>query len=220
MPTFLYFTNSQRPNNIAPAISGGAFGWISGAQMTRWVMKPTKDNIVPTAGTTIDMAPASGNLVLDRQYISPGLAGGQPIIGVVSGQLMVREFANGDNVDRVFLCAKLVSNDGATVRGTLLNLANYGLTLEFLHTAMRNAHLATGQALTNSLTAEDGDRIVLEIGYQNSAAGTTPQAAGAWGGNAPNLPRDQTTTAGAGWFSLSGNLKFRRTEFIENSTDD
>lgn len=207
---YLYF--SQERASIAPAFSGM---WQVNALATRYVLKPfqTKDSIL--VGSTIDTAAGGGSIGLDRQYVTPGLTQGQVINGNISGQLMVRELATTDNVDRVVMCIKLVSNNGQTIRGTLLPSGNYGPTLEFINNATcRNKTIITNSALT-SLTAIEGDRIVVEIGYQNSTAGTTPQAAAKWGAAAPLLPIDETqTTDGAGWLQIAPNLTFRNTEFI------
>jgi hypothetical protein len=224
MPTRLYFANGQMPP-VAPAFSGAWFGATAG---TRYVLKPWKDGVTPAVGDTISINATLNRPELDRQYVTYGLDGPQTIAGLCSGQLMVREFAANDDVNQVRLCAKVVSNDGATVRGTLLDLANYGPTAEFISNAsLRNKTIVSGagNVSVNSINAEDGDRIVLEIGYACAAGGTTPQAAAAWGGGAyssPDLPINETqTTAAAGWFDLgSVNLRFRQTQFISQSDEE
>lgn len=212
---FLYFALNEQPN-ISPSFSGM---WQTSAQATRRVLKPIKTKDAITIGTTIDGGAAAGSIYLDRQYVSPGLASQQIISGRISGQLMVREYNAGDNVDRVFLCAKVVSNNGQTIRGTLLPSGNYGPTLEFVNNAThRNKTIASGQNLT-PVTGLPGDRLVFEIGYQNSTAGTTPQASAKWGTDAPLLPINETqTTNGAGWIAITPDLKFNTTIFT--SLDD
>lgn len=217
MPTRLYFTEYQSP--LAPAFSGA---WFGTAQATRFALNPLKDLAAVTVGDTITINATANRPELDRQYISPGLNGDQTINGLCSGQLMVREFNANDNTNQVRLCAKVVSNDGATVRGTLLDLLNYGPTVEFISNAsLRNKTIVSGDGnvSVNTVSAQDGDRIVLEVGYACSAGGSTPQAAARWGGGGfggPELPIDETqTTAAAGWFDLgSVNLRFRQTQFM------
>lgn len=220
MSTYLYFTSAALPNKMAPAYSGM---WVTTANASRRVLTPTKTKDAITIGTTIN---GSGNAFisyLDRQYITPGLNGTQVISGFVSGQLMVRMFAATDAVDRVLMCARVFSNDGSVVRGTLLPSGNYGVTSTFLNNATcRNFIIASGAtASMNAVTGQDGDRIVFEIGYTNSTAGTTPQAAAKWGANAPLLPQNITqTTDGAGWLLLFPNLKFRQTEIKYIESDE
>lgn len=224
MPTRLYFTNIQA-TRVAPAFSGG---WFSSTAGTRYSLNPGKDQNPVVVGATININATANRAELDRQYISPGLLTNTSISGPCSGQLMVREFNVNDDVNQVRLCATVVSNDGTTVRGTLLNLANYGPTLELINNAsLRNKTIISGagNVSVNTIAALAGDRIVLEVGYACSAGGTTPQAAGSWGAGtfgSPDLPVDETTTtAAAGWFELGAvNLKFRKTQFFETSDDD
>ncbi len=217
MSTFLYFSSAQIPN-ISPSFSGM---WMSTTGAQRNVLTPIPDQVVPAVGSTINLGVNAGFIALDRQYISPGLADNQTINGLYSGQLMVREFATTDNVDIVMLCAKVVSNDGSTLRGTLINSGNYGPVAEFVNNAsLRNKTIASGQTLT-TVNALRGDRIVLEIGYQDSAGGTTPQAGAGWGSSAPRLPVNETsTTNGAGWLLITPTLRFNTTSFSSFSEDN
>jgi hypothetical protein len=218
----LYFTNAT--GNLPTPVSGT---WTTTAQMTRFLMKPYKDGVTPVQAQTINIGASAGNSALDRMFITPGLNGAQTISGRVSGQLMVRELNTNDDVNRILITARVVHNNGVTIRGVLLPWANYGPTAEFLNNAVRNKSIISGAATVNvsPVAAQDGDRIVLEIGYQVSAGGTSPQAAAAWGGGAfssPDLPQDETTTtAAAGWFDFgSVDLNFRQTQFIETSDEE
>lgn len=213
---FLYFTNAQ-----VPQAGNGGFGttysgmWRNSGQASNRLLSPIKTKDAITTGTTVTGNGAAFTAVLDRQYVTPGLLGQQLISGRISGQLMVREYATTDNMDRVILCGKVVSNDGRTIRGSILQSGNYGPTLEFIsNVTHRNKTIASGQNLT-PITGQDGDRIVFEIGYSNSTAGTTPDGSAKWGGNAPLLPVNETqTTDGAGWIAITSNLRFRSTEVM------
>ena len=123
-------------------------------------------------------------------------------------QIMVREYADTDNVAAIYLCVKVVSEDGSTVRGTLLSLNYYAGVSEFINNAThRNKKGADGDSMSD-VDAQDGDRIVVEIGYSD-AAGTTPEASAKWGENADDLPENETQTAdGAGWIEFSGDIAF------------
>lgn len=210
---FLYFSLNQIPS-ISPSFSGM---WQSTTGAVRRVMTSQLNKDPITTGPTINGAGDAGFTYLDRQYITPGLAYPQVIQGRISGQLMVREIAATDNVDRVLLCAKVVSNDGLTLRGVLLDSGNYGPTLEFIATGThRNKTIASGQII-NTITGSQGDRLVFEIGYQHSTAGTTPQASAKWGSLAARLPVNETqTTNGAGWIAVTSDLVFNKTIFIPN----
>ncbi len=195
--------------------------WMSTTGAQRNALTPIPDKVIPAVGSTINLGVNAGFIALDRQYISPGLSQNQTINGLYSGQLMVREFATTDNVDIVMLCAKVLSNDGSIIRGTLINSGNYGPVAEFINNnSLRNKTIASGQTM-NTVNALRGDRIVLEVGYQISTAGTTPQAAAGWGSSAPRLPVDETTTTnGAGWLLITPTLEFNTTTFISQDEDN
>jgi hypothetical protein len=188
-------------------------GWNYNSEAGRYKLVSTKGSSAITVGTRIGAWTATaGQKALDRQYVSDPLSGAQTVSGTVKLQLMVREYATSDNVDQIILVMTVVSNDGGTVRGTLLSIGNYASTGEFINNAThRNKKGADGDSL-NSVSAQDGDRIVVEIGYSNSTSATSPEGSAKWGENATDLPEDETqTTNGAGWIEFSANLTFQAT---------
>jgi hypothetical protein len=206
--TTLYFAATAAPP-VSPTTDPDA-GWTSTSLREERALNDVKGSTAIAVGSTIDTAAGAGSSGLDRVYVSRRLNGAQTISGTADMQLMVREFATTDNVDRGLIKAYVVNAAATSITGTLLALGNYGPTLEFINNATcRNKTYIDGDAIT-TVNANDNDRIVLEIGYQNSAAGTTPQAAAKWGENATDLPVNETqTTDGAGWFKLSATLTFR-----------
>ena len=204
MATRLYF-----PATDAAAVSPSFdSGWNYTSEAARGGLTHTKGSSPITEGTRIGAwSNTAGQKALDRQYISSPLNGDQTISGTVKMQLLVREFATSDNADQIILAIKVVSNDGSSVRGTLLSLGSYGPTAEFLDTSHRNKTGADGDSLT-SVNALDTDRILVEIGYSNSTTATTPEASAQWGENATDLGENETDTAGAGWIEFSGAITF------------
>jgi hypothetical protein len=195
-----------------------AFGtWDGTSQALRRKMVTTKGTSAITAGSIIDVPTTGNGQGLDRQYVSAPIAA-QTISGTAKGYLMVREYATGDNVDRIYVRGFVVSNDGTTARGSFLCFstgspnfpAALGPTAEFISNAThRNKVIADGDTLTQNVITQDGDRIVLEIGYSHTS-GTSPQASAKWGENAADLPENETQTSdGAGWFELSMNIAFQ-----------
>lgn len=204
MPTRFWFPLDTLPD-VNPPFQGA---WGATAEALRRCLVTTKGASAITVGTQIDIAAGAGSNALDRQYTSARLAAGQQVGGrALTGQLMVREYATTDNVDRELIWAGIVSADGQTLRTTLLSLANYGPTLEFINNAThRNKTLADGDLLQGTYVTVAGDRLVFEFGPSNSTAGTTPQASAKWGENATDLPVNETQTAdGAGWIEISGS---------------
>lgn len=202
MPTRFYFP-ADTAADVSPAYDAG---WNYAAEALRRALANVKGSSAITTGTQVGPW-TSGNKALDRQYVSNKLAA-QRISGTCKMQLMVREYADTDNVAAIYLCVKVVSEDGSTVRGTLLSLNYYAGISEFINNAThRNKKGADGDAMSD-VDALDGDRIVVEIGYSD-AAGAAPEASAKWGENASDLPEDEIqTTDGAGWIEFSGDLSF------------
>jgi hypothetical protein len=133
--------------------------------------------------------------------ISPG--------GSYKCNLMVREFATADNVDRLLVGVRVVSEDGNTVRA-VLRVPISGNPTEFINNAThRNQRCSTTFiGLATGYTTVLGDRLVVEIGYQDNS-GTSPEASAKWGENATDLPENDTqTTDGAGWIEFTDNITF------------
>ncbi|MGH9651115.1 MAG: hypothetical protein ACRD3I_11675, partial [Terriglobales bacterium] len=203
---FYFPSGTSYSATVSPGFDSG---WNYTSEASRFTMRTTKGATAIAAGTQIGAWTATaGQRALDRQYISAPMAA-QTISGTVLMQLMVREFATTDNVDRCIIKVLIVSHDGATVRGTPLAIGNYSTTAEFVSNAThRNKTCADGDTLT-SVAASAGDRIVVEIGYENSGSATTPEAAAKWGENATALPIEEAqTTDGAGWIEFSGAITF------------
>ncbi len=210
MVTRFYFPATEA-SAVNPAFDAG---WEDTSEALRRRLEDVKGVDAIAAGSTINLLEDVVRDELDRQYVSDPMAAGNTWTSGVSTfamQLMVREFANTDNVDRGILGVRIVSQDGLTVRATLLAVANYGPTLEFINNAtMRNKTFADGDLVGATYTTVDGDRLVVEIGYQSSVLNTTPQAAAKYGQNATDLPVNETqTTDGAGWIETSVTITFQ-----------
>lgn len=167
----------------------------------------TKGTSAIAAGATIGFADAAGTRQLMKQFVSPQMAAGSTSGWTWKGYLMVREFDGLDNIDRLVSSLRIVSADGSTVVATLSSLLHRGPTGEFINNAtFRTKAIADGDALAN-VSWSDGARLVLELGAECSAGGTTPQVAAKWGENASDSPENQSTTTDvAGWIELSGNI--------------
>lgn len=153
------------------------------------------------------------------QYVSPPIAA-ITIAGTVKGQVLARQSTANANVCTQFRIY-VVSNDGATVRGVLLDFDNSALTNEFpivpaqiQNRKIPRGYTGSGTAMSpvNALT---GDRIVIDVGFR-----TTPPDNGAYTVDmymgAPtinDLPEDETTNDASGqnfnsWVEISDTLVF------------
>jgi hypothetical protein len=146
-------------------------GWEQTGEALRGMLVPklmlsaldalTNDQVTVPITTTQD--------ILTRQFVS-----GPVRAGIINGtfSLVVRCSENATtNNATLAVVVNLVSQDGQTLRGALFS--NFNQDTEFAVTASAATRIVNAQALTQR-TAQDGDRIVVEIGVH--AAG--PTAAG------------------------------------------
>jgi hypothetical protein len=155
----------------------------------------------------VAVASGAGNETLGFQLITDTLDVAQAISGTVTIMTRGRELAGTDNIGARVRCIRVVSADGATVRGTLLALGNHSVTTE-LGTTLAGYQAASGTALS-SVSALPGDRLVVELGYGMTTTGTTPQYDMAVGGDGIDHANAATTTTGTvPWVEFSQDLTF------------
>lgn len=148
--------------------------------------------------------------VVCRCYLSAPLVGNQTITGTVKGQIPGTENnAAADATTQISI--RVVSGDGATVRGTSLALHTNALSSELTATGTnrKNPLAALSPVTLGSVSALDGDRILVEIGVRKNEAGTTSRNYSAVVGtdNATDFPEDETTTtANNSWLEFSQTL--------------
>lgn len=159
-------------------------------------------------------SPAGAVDVLIAQFISAPISGSTTIDGTVKGQ--VRALESNAAADLRMQCViRVVSGDGTSVTGTLIASSAAALSNEF-NTAIRNIKIPlNGSTAVSSVTANDGDRLVVEIGYRKHESATTSRTGtfdlGAVSG-ATDLPEDETTTTqGAPWIEFSNTITFKDT---------
>lgn len=164
-----------------------------------------------------DTETSSSNLwdVCLGRYVSEPLAA-QTISGNVMGIIRARESNTAANA-RSQMVIRVVSGDGATVRGTLLAQNNTTTNInEWVATttvtAARNARFPVGSgpvALT-PVTVQQGDRLVIEVGGRAVNTSTTSYTLGMrFGENAADLADNETgTTEGAPWIEFDNAIQF------------
>ena len=137
--------------------------------------------------------------ILVRQYVSDPLAA-QTISGTVKSVVRAVESATATDARAQFLI-RVVSNDGSTVRGTLLaHDTTTGLVSEFSAASPTNrkfplAWSAPGATLS-SVACEAGDRLVIAFGCRIHASGTNARTVELRFGDAAasDLAEDETST--------------------------
>lgn len=199
MATRLYLSNQ------AAAISPAFGGWSVTADAVRKALLSAKD--AGDSNSTVPLVGPAGASALAVQFIGEPLSA-QTISGTIKGQARFRNSLDnsGDNASTRLLI-RVVSNDGSVVRGTLLSLGAYGPG-SVLSSAFTNRILADGDALS-SVDAQDGDRLVVEVGVGGPSDDDLFVSIGAPLGT-NDLPEDETTTTAlVPWVEFSGNLVFQ-----------
>lgn len=189
-------------DGATPAVSPGfASQWSSGN-----VIRGTLQTALPTTTTTMTTADTSASPVWLRlgQFVGPANLPARTLTGTATGMLFksYTSFGTG-SVATVRAIVRVVSADGATVRGTLVTLAGTSLVQ---NSSNRNSKLLPSTALT-PVTAQAGDRLVVEIGHYagntSSLSDTHVSGAGSGAAETVDLPAlDATTAAGRSWLDL------------------
>jgi len=215
--TRMYFIEPGSNGGVASPISPTVdAGWEASDENARTMLNTSRYQS-PLSMSTCTMVANSANEEVRNQFASPRMAAGAVFTSAsttVTMQLMTRESNADDNIDNCIIGVRVVSEDGATVRATLLAVANYGLTTEFCDQATcstgRNKTCADGDTVTATYTTVDGDRLLVEVGAQTStAASTTPVAGFRWGEASADCAVNETATgACSGWIEFSNTITF------------
>ena len=200
-------TRFYLPSSGAAAVNPGFAAWDETASADRIRCVTTKSSTAMVSKTVAKGTGATRALV--RQYVSDPIEAQTIAAGTIKGQIRALESATNDNLDLVPICVKVYSNDGSTLRGTILALGDYVAVLEF-GTALTNRKIADGDA-TSSVVASDGDRIVIELGHKNSTVGTSVSGDLNFGDNSATDLLENTTDTAANnpWVELSVTITFK-----------
>ncbi len=195
---------------ITPSVDAG---WESSA--SPFARKPmhTSGRVGDTLATVTSFTSTTGQDRCHRQWISlPMVAGIAFTSGVTTfkAYAQVLESATNDNiVSRIIV--RILSEDGSTVRATVLSLGDKSTGTEW-NTTIRNKAFADGDTATASYTTVDGDRIVVEWGH-NDSAGASISANSRWGAldTATDLGENETDTGTTlrPWFETSATITFK-----------
>lgn len=199
---------------VSPAYDGG---WTDTTQAAaRRKCATSKISSAMASVTVMDNDGNAGATTLWRQYVSDPIAA-QSITGTIKGQ--IRASQDG-NIDNVAVCVKVVSNDGNTVRGTLLSLGAF-VTPNAFPTSLTNRKIADGDGV-GTVAAQANDRIVIELGFRSSTGSFETSGAGSFGDDSgTDLAEDESTTSAHNpWIELSATLTFTYTEVCTSVVGD
>lgn len=212
MATRFYFpTSGTGPGGVSPAYDSS---WELTSGAYRAALETTKEELAlvsASVSTTLN-SPAGAVDVLIGQFTSAPLSGNQTISGNIKGVIRVQESAANADA-RAQTVIRVLSNDGTTVRGTLIASNASALANEFA-TALTNRYFPLGGSTApSSVNALDGDRVVVEIGYRKHENATTNRSGtfslGAVAGGTDNADNQTATTANVPWIEFTDNLVFQ-----------
>lgn len=151
-----------------------------------------------------DTSPAD---VLVRQYVY-GPIGAQTITGTAKGQIRGDESTTSYDA-RTQAVLRVVSSDGSTVRGVLYAGDDGALASEFSTTLTNRKIVPRAPVTLTDVAAQDGDYLVIEVGYRTHGGGSTSRSGTlSFGDNsATDLAENETTTtANNPWVEFSFNI--------------
>lgn len=205
MATRFYFGGLSGASSAAPPVSPAYdASWDSSQAGRRILYRKTTITALASLsnlGDTVTTGVTSN--ILSLQYTSDPIPP-QRIVGTFSFVSLCSE-ANALNNSTLAVLAKVVSQDGTVVRGTLFSV--FGTDTEFPLTASQATRIVNAQAIT-ALTTLPGDRIVIEVGMTNTAPTSSGTSAIAIGFNAASdyaLTSGLTTSLNP-WCELSQDI--------------
>ena len=206
MATRFFFPETEAAA-VSPAVSSE---WEHQNVVRRKLLTTPDGSTLTTTAYTPDAADhLVDNDAHHRQYVSDPIAAQTIAAQTFKLQMQALEANNGNNLSltwKVFL----VSNDGGTIKETLLAIRRDGNEVT---TALINR---SDSATSSAADAEENDRIVIEVGLGGlcTAAGGTQGHNGSvrWGCNASSgdLPENDTEagTTFRGWFEFANTITF------------
>lgn len=217
MATKLYLSRAGADVTLA---AGTYTFWDSPAAGSVTVRKLMDTQSGNFAASTYSQTNAVHNAVVDNdvcntRFLSGPLVGDQTITGTLKGQVLSRESATTLNAHNQ-MTARVVSNDGQTVRGTLYAGDTRTGTVDELITTLRNQKnpaVTISPVTLSSVAGLDGDRILVELGHRANATttGNTTISVGtnaAFGGADDLVESGAETTNFNPWVEFSQNLVF------------
>lgn len=213
MVTRLYLSNTEA-SEVAPSFAGG-WGETTGAASKSMNTALTTDALTTVAFTTT----TPGTSRLHRQFVSPPMDAGNAFVTTDTFTVQVQglESAANDNVINRMRNLRVVSKDGVTVQATLRGLGAALSVVEW-NASLRNLTFAGAVVFTSNYTTVPGDRLVMELGH-NDSAGLSISASLRWGrdsagtGDLGTNETDLTTTLRP-WLEISRTIVWDSTSFL------
>ncbi len=204
MATRFYFS-STAPTPLAVAADAA---WEAATPAIAGAVSTSKDASA-TTNFAAGLPGGAGEDGIVGQFASPPLAA-QEISGTVKGQFLCLEEADGLGLYAQCVI-RVVSANGSVVRGTLLAAHAEALSSEWSGLGARNRKTplaAISPANLTPVTAQEGDRLVIEVGFRQDIEVTGADGFIRFGAAGSDLAENETSSSGDPWMEFSGDIAF------------
>jgi len=203
--TRMYLSATLAP----PTGSNPAFdaGWATTASAVRRSLLIAKDS-ADTLANGASISSTAGQNALHRQYVSQEMAAENAFTTATTFSCQIRglESAANDNIINRVRRVAIYSQSGATLQSTLIAIGNATSVVEW-NTSLRNLTYLNATASTANYTTVYGDRLVIEVGHNDSSGITIAGTTNYGSSGASDLTVDETDTAADNpWFETSLNI--------------
>ena len=196
--------------------SPGFSAWTQTTEGIRRRMSPVKDGSIIATTTIWDgVSPGANETALAAQFVSDPMVAGIAFVttDTIKCQVLCQESAVNDNINRQPITVKVYSEDGATLRATMLALAHIGPNTTEWPTTALNKTVSDGDVLKTGYTTVAGDRLVIEVGGQvaggpGGVSTTGTLRFGTSGSSDLGENETDTDTTLLPWFEISRTVTF------------
>lgn len=148
----------------APSVSPGYAGWGDTGGAVRRTMAVARQNSSLTNFAPAEAVTTSNYNVLLAQFVSAPMTYAGTLSGTINGVARLLESSTNMNAYSQIV-VKVVSGDGATLRGTAVTFTTSGGTEWPTTTAARRYLTLTQNRALTDVAYNAGDRLVVELGY-------------------------------------------------------
>jgi hypothetical protein len=203
MATRFYMIANSQPGTFPNPTPVASWASTTGYKIRRLTTR--KGDALGAETLSGTLTGAAGNNKCAVVLISPPLGAGQ-ISGTVSIVSRGRELATSDNINKRYFAIRVFDSAGTTSRGTLLAFGSTSSTTELSTSPAGQVH--ANAATLSAVTAQQGDVIAVELGYGESATGTTPQWEMSIGGSGTDHGLSDNSTGAVPWIEFSQDLTY------------
>ena len=193
-----FYFQSSKPGDVSPSYSA-SWHKNSDAQSRLELVPVTIGSAMTTSGQIITDTASGARFMLARQFVSPPLLGQTIPAGTVKGQIRALESNTALNATLAFNVR--VCNSEGTITQTVLDIqaSDSTSTPPVLAASLRNRQLMNSSESAaisfSQFTVNDGDRLVIEVGYRKSNTTSSRYSTFRYGDvAASDLPEDNTGT--------------------------